>query len=317
MNKYDVIGDVHGYADELEVLLKKLGYQKISGVYRHPQGRQVIFIGDLIDKGPKIRQVLEIAKSMCDEGTALAVLGNHEYNAICYHTMDRSGLSPLRANEGNNLTQHQETLLAFKEHESEWKTYLKWFRSLPIYLNLEGLNIVHACWDEKYIGFLENQQNNYGAHALKDDEFLYASAIKNSKEYNAIENLLKGKEVGLPEGKCFLDKGNNERSRIRTQWWLSKPDLIDVKSSMEIALTVPEVSQASLQDVEFDFGQMKEGFIGLPNTGLTLVGHYTFKNEAAPINERIACLDYSGAKALMAYSWSGEPTLLKENFTMV
>ena len=59
--KFDLIGDIHGYADELVQLLETLGYKKVNGVYRHPD-RKVIFLGDFIDRGPKIRQVLEIVR---------------------------------------------------------------------------------------------------------------------------------------------------------------------------------------------------------------------------------------------------------------
>ncbi len=56
---YDVIGDVHGHADKLEHLLRQLGYaetpqpqhQRGQSLWSHP-GRQAIFIGDLIDRGP-------------------------------------------------------------------------------------------------------------------------------------------------------------------------------------------------------------------------------------------------------------------------
>jgi hypothetical protein len=61
---YDLIGDIHGHADELVKLLKALGYQKVAASYRHPD-RKVIFLGDFIDRGPQIRQALEIGRSPC------------------------------------------------------------------------------------------------------------------------------------------------------------------------------------------------------------------------------------------------------------
>src|SRR4051794_116693 len=87
---YDLIGDIHGHADELEQLLEGLGYHRHAGVYRHPE-RKVIFLGDFIDRGPKIRQVLEIVRPMLEEGHALAVMGNHELNALAFHTEDPDG----------------------------------------------------------------------------------------------------------------------------------------------------------------------------------------------------------------------------------
>jgi protein phosphatase len=83
---FDIIGDVHGCFDELHSLLTKLGYQIISvngnrpSTYevRHPEGRKAIFLGDLVDRGPKIPEVLKLAMSMTESGQALAVPGNHD-----------------------------------------------------------------------------------------------------------------------------------------------------------------------------------------------------------------------------------------------
>lgn len=57
---YDFIGDTHGHADELEQLLVKLGYQKNEDIYSNPT-RKVFFLGDFIDRGPQIKETLQIA----------------------------------------------------------------------------------------------------------------------------------------------------------------------------------------------------------------------------------------------------------------
>lgn len=65
-------------------------------------------MGDFIDRGPKIRETLEIVKGMCDAGEAFTVMGNHEYNAICFDTMDKDG-KPLRAHSektNSNINKH-------------------------------------------------------------------------------------------------------------------------------------------------------------------------------------------------------------------
>jgi len=72
---YDLIGDIHCHADALERLLRQLGYSRQKGVYRHPE-RQAIFLGDFIDRGPQIRETLEIVRPMVDSGAALSVMGN-------------------------------------------------------------------------------------------------------------------------------------------------------------------------------------------------------------------------------------------------
>lgn len=82
---FDIIGDVHGCADELEALLELLGYSLTWGeAYPHgvqvvaPAGRRVIFLGDLIDRGPRIVDCLRIAMSMVESGAAICLPGNHE-----------------------------------------------------------------------------------------------------------------------------------------------------------------------------------------------------------------------------------------------
>lgn len=75
---FDLIGDVHGCYDELEALLRTLGYGFADGTARHPDGRKVVFLGDLVDRGPKTPEVLELVMNMVASGDALAVPGNHD-----------------------------------------------------------------------------------------------------------------------------------------------------------------------------------------------------------------------------------------------
>jgi protein phosphatase len=75
---FDLIGDIHGCFDELVVLLQSLGYETTEGGVRHPQGRKAVFLGDLVDRGPKTPEVLELVMNMVASGDALAVPGNHE-----------------------------------------------------------------------------------------------------------------------------------------------------------------------------------------------------------------------------------------------
>ena len=76
---FDIIGDVHGCYDELHALLTELGYE-INSHYeaRHPEGRKAVFLGDLVDRGPKIPEVLKLVMTMTGSGHALAVPGNHD-----------------------------------------------------------------------------------------------------------------------------------------------------------------------------------------------------------------------------------------------
>jgi protein phosphatase len=75
---FDIIGDVHGCADELIELLATLGYTENDGVWSHPEHRRVIFLGDLVDRGPRIPDVLRLVMRMVGAEHALAVPGNHD-----------------------------------------------------------------------------------------------------------------------------------------------------------------------------------------------------------------------------------------------
>ena len=81
---YDVIGDIHGCANELEALLELMGYEqdRTECAYRQAPDRRAIFVGDLIDRGPDQLRVLQTVKAMVDAGSAHVVLGNHEFNAL-------------------------------------------------------------------------------------------------------------------------------------------------------------------------------------------------------------------------------------------
>ena len=89
---FDVIGDVHGCADELVELLGLLGYEPVEErdgefpdggpVYAHPAGRKALFVGDLVDRGPRILDSVQIARNMVEHGSALAVPGNHDMKLV-------------------------------------------------------------------------------------------------------------------------------------------------------------------------------------------------------------------------------------------
>ncbi len=88
---FDIIGDVHGCCDELEQLLETMGYKRqavqensVWGEvsYRHPEGRKAFFVGDLVDRGPRVLDVLRIARNMVENGDALCVPGNHDVKLL-------------------------------------------------------------------------------------------------------------------------------------------------------------------------------------------------------------------------------------------
>jgi len=79
---FDIVGDIHGCADELRQLLTKLGWEPHEQTWRHPEGRKVVFLGDLVDRGPKVVEVIDLVRGMIQAGNALCVAGNHDVKLV-------------------------------------------------------------------------------------------------------------------------------------------------------------------------------------------------------------------------------------------
>jgi predicted MPP superfamily phosphohydrolase len=104
---YDLIGNIHGYASELKALLAKMDYQVIDGIWQHPE-RKVIFLGDFVDRVPVQIETVHIARTMVESGNALAVMGNHEYDAVAWATPDPQNPEQyLRRRTDKNWNQHK------------------------------------------------------------------------------------------------------------------------------------------------------------------------------------------------------------------
>ena len=203
----DLIGDIHGHADKLEELLRKLGYEKLNGIYSHPHST-VLFLGDYIDRGPAIRETLEIVKDMTDSGNAVALMGNHEYNALCFHFQETEG-GHLRKHLIKNILQHYETLRQFQNRQKEYEFYLDWFKTLPLFYEIESFRAVHVCWEN--IEFLRQTLVN----DCLTEELTYQLVKKGSQLNEAIEQTLKGRKITMPEGLFFTDKDGERRRDIR------------------------------------------------------------------------------------------------------
>ena len=292
---FDFIGDVHGYGLKLEALLKKLGYQKVNGVYKHSE-RKAFFLGDYIDRGPEIPLTLQIVRSMVESGNALALMGNHEYNALAFENSFDG--KPLRPHIPRNINQYKETLDQFAHDRSTYESHLKWFFDLPLFHQTEDFCAVHACWDNDQVSALENNLNG----VQLDYDTLVESSKSVSKLHEQIEVTLKGKEIDLPEGVFFRDKDNNKRTRVRIKWWKDPSN----KNFKELALpyydSIPNVSVPASSDFGTIYGLGEKP---------VFFGHYWLKGQPVIQRENICCLDFSVAKGghLAAYRFDGEQVL--------
>lgn len=309
---YDIIGDIHGHAEALRNLLHDLGYRETQGAWRQ-SGRQVIFVGDFIDRGPQQKATVDLVRRMVDAGAARAVMGNHELNAIAWHTRDpddsrdylRSHYSEKHG--AKNFKQHI-AFLREVEGSPQHKEIINWFLTLPVFLELPEIRVVHACWHQNYMDFLAEHLTADGR--LTESVLVQATrepkneAEKDTPEptiFKAVEALLKGVEVPLPAPHSFFDKDGHDRNRVRVRWWDNEA------TDYRRAAMLPADERSEFPEAPVP----SHALIGHDGGKPVFVGHYWLTGIPTLLSDKVACLDYSVAKEgkLVAYRWDGEPTL--------
>jgi hypothetical protein len=274
---YDIIGDIHGCAQSLTRLLERLGYRNISGVFRH-ESRTAIFVGDFIDRGPRQRATIELVRPMIVGGHALGVIGNHEFNAIAYHTYDEEHGDYLRRHTERNRRQHQAFLDEYGDTVDDYRDVVDWFKTLPLWLDLGGMRVVHACWDEAAMTRLAGlvTEGNCLTDRLVKDASTYGR-----QEFLDVETLLKGKEVPLADGHAIVDNDGHEWPNIRIRWWDQNA------TTYQRAFMGSPSAIAHIPDDEIKGDHLIDYSHKLPPVFL---GHYWMDNTPTPLAENIAVL---------------------------
>lgn len=186
---FDIIGDIHGCYDELILLLKQLGYQvnynaeeaKHFGIQvSHPEGRQIIFVGDLEDRGPNSPGVLKLVMSMINDRQAFCVQGNHDFKLF-------KKLTGKKVNISHGL---QETLDQLEQEDPSFINQLIPFLGglVPHYIFDEGkLVVAHAGLRESMHGRVSGKVRNnclFGETTGETDEFGYPIRLNWAADYN-------------------------------------------------------------------------------------------------------------------------------------
>jgi len=141
----DIVGDVHGEIDALEDLLSVLGYD-CDG--RHPDGRRLVFVGDLVDRGPSSPAVLRRVRQLVATGDAQCILGNHELNLL--RDVERHG-------NGWWVTPQQPPPQTEAVDPTEKPGFRAFLATLPLVLERDDLRVVHACWQSDAIDDLRRR----------------------------------------------------------------------------------------------------------------------------------------------------------------
>lgn len=181
---FDVIGDVHGCAAELEELLAELGY--VDGV--HPAGRTAVFVGDLVDRGPDTPGVLRRVLGMAAAGNALVVCGNHEQKLV-------RALHGRKVNVAHGLAESLEQLGA--ESEEFRRQVHEFCDGLIAHYVLDGGNLVvaHAGLPERYHGRASGRVRSmalYGDTTGETDEYGLPVRLPWARDYRGSAMVLYG-----------------------------------------------------------------------------------------------------------------------------
>ncbi|MGL6073643.1 MAG: polynucleotide kinase-phosphatase [Fimbriiglobus sp.] len=154
---FDIIGDLHGCADELETLLAKLGYvpEKLpqthefwgEQTYRHPEGRRAIFVGDLVDRGPRSLDCVRVVRNMIEAGSAMCVPGNHDVKLV-----KKLRGKDIKAKHGLELTMNEFANLPEELRPKAERAVADFLDRLVSHLVLEDgkLVVAHAGLKEEY-----------------------------------------------------------------------------------------------------------------------------------------------------------------------
>lgn len=146
----DIVGDIHGELDALLSLLAHLGYDAQA---RHPDGRRLVFVGDLCDRGHDSPGVIRRVAQWVAAGRAQAVIGNHEFNLLRAEAKEGNGWFFDDNHDHAEGKFHSSAPAAADEREP----MLRFFAELPLAAEREDLRVVHACWSHEAIARLQAQ----------------------------------------------------------------------------------------------------------------------------------------------------------------
>lgn len=280
----DIIPDIHGQADKLFDALTRLGYRLRGGAWRHsdPQ-RTCLFLGDFIDRGPRNGDVIAAVRAMIDAGSARAIMGNHELNAIHYHTLHPGTGLPLRARSVKNMRQHRSFLDEFPLESAAAGEAIAWMHTLPVLYECAAFRAVHACWDAAKVGQL--REATLGG-VLTQEQFI-AAADETDPLCAVIEVLTKGPEVVLPQGYSFADKDGARRDMVRVKWWDARAD-----TWAKIAMSVPHPEDLPPGMLPSELRASTYPICDKP----VFFGHYWLVGAPKLQAPNALCLDYSAGK---------------------
>lgn len=293
---FDIIGDPHGRYDPFIELVGQLGYSvQGDGSVQHKDGeRQIIVVGDLINKGSQNRAMLDVVRASVFRGTMFAVMGNHEFFTVCYARRGASGEHIIPHNPKTDTflkTFLDEFPLGSQAHTDA----IDWMAALPLYVQKPGFIVVHAMHNDQDVMCVQSSLDEH--NALRPEAFeKYAAgkAYGGTKEQDdffwAMERLLFGASIKTPEE--MKEQGYPKRWRVH--WW----EDASVSGSLEVlGLKDARLDEALIDDMSARLGRLKcqQGHALQAPDGLLVHGHYSLPREPGLTADRSLCVDFQGA----------------------
>lgn len=302
---YDIIGDIHGYFAEMELLLQKLGYRKNKGYWRHKR-RIAIFVGDFINRGSESRKVIQTIRAMVNNGTAYVILGNHEINAISYFTKRNNG-RPIRMPRNNNRKLLDNFASEYGNDQKQLLKDIKWMRTLPLFLDLDDIRVVHAYWNDQHISKIKKLYRN----GLIRKKYLKKALKKEDPLFTPLMETIKGVEFNLPKNLIIKDSNNISRTNFRVKWWTNPHGHTFESLSYGNKFLLPEYTIPAELISKYD--------IYPDDAPIVFIGHYCVGNGTMVPRNNICCVDACVANGgrLAAYRYNGEKKIDHNNFVFV
>lgn len=245
---------------------------------------------------------------MRDQGHAVAIMGNHELNALLYHqpglNADGTDDGYMRAHSDKNRAQHQTFLDEFPVGHPDTAEMLDWFLTLPLFLDLGGLRLVHACWDDARVVTILDRRPN--CLLLQDDLQEIALEKDASGFAEAVLTTLKGPEAELPTPYFFHDIKGHRRTALRLKWWQS-----GAMTWRDAALSVPDPETLPATPIEGKVAFRAYAAEAKP----VFFGHYKRLGIPDIDAPNAACLDYPQLPC--TYRWAGETRLDPQNLIVI
>lgn len=271
----DFIGDLHGQAHRLRGILRELGYRERFGAYRHPF-RRVVFLGDVLNRGPEIRECCHLVRAMVERAGAIFLLGNHEIFALMEsaakkgYFVERGWLEKAR----RRLATTQE---AFSRAPSEWNAMQEWLWGQPVVWEGGGVRAVHACWHPQAV-------KCWRGRCLHPSDFCQIPSAR----FFLLWRIVEGPSLRHPL--------TGEKFRLR--WWE-----LGAQDWRQVIFSAPrEIPAAPLS------ASCRQSLCPYPATAMPcFFGHYGFIKPPLPLTGNLACLDLGVAKGgpIGVYRWEG------------